>query len=393
MSKQGHECIFLTSEEMAAYFHQLDFRVIYSDTHAVEMKRGNQNRLPYREQIADSEYLFEAVEEEINLIQRLEIDLLVVDAFIAVPIAASVAEIPWVSHLLGPTWLKGGCEFFSNADTTYENRQISHVAEQFGVQNIRSDWPQILYSPYLNIASGLEEFLVPEDSVSQIPPKTVFMGGLGCGRNTSPYGVVEEFDPGLLASPSAFVSLGTLHGDPDLYNLLVEAIEDSNLFNILITTGFLDLTSVPRIHQKNIYVRHFMPAESILPQVDIAVIHGGFNSIMDCLFWGVPMVVVPANRGSDQPANGRMVENLGAGQLVDWPYSAKCLARSIDSVLQDKQYREKCGEISRRLRNFPGSSIVLNNIKSVLNNVSVHDCWLNAAIFVLLYLFLNNLCA
>ena len=159
LATQGHYCKFLSSPDMEFYFKQIDFDVFYTHTHDIQMKRTSSKRKPYRKQIANFDYLTKAVKKEIDVIKSLQIDLLFVDAFISVPISANLTKIPWISHLLGPTWLEGGTPFFANNDTTEECQQILKVVKQFGIPNISTNWPSILYSPYLNFVSGLKQFM------------------------------------------------------------------------------------------------------------------------------------------------------------------------------------------------------------------------------------------
>jgi len=371
LTAQGHNCYFLSSLAMEFYFKQIDLNVVYSHTHNIQMERNSPKKKPYRKQIADFVYLTKAVEKEIELIKSLQIDLLFVDAFISVPISANLTKIPWISHLPGPTWLEGGTPFFAYADTTDESLQILKVLEHFNVTDVDSEWPSILYSPYLNLVSGIREFSKDDCyGIDKIKNRIQFIGGLSCGQNITPFKDIDFFTPSILITPSAFASLGTLNGNTELYEIICRAVKKSILSSTLVTTGIVSpqilretLSSSPRINFKR-----FVPSEKILPHVDVAIIHGGYNSILECLYHGVPMLIIPANRGSDQIANGLNVALLGAGLLVDWPYESNDVARKIDILLTDNKYRMTCKNISKLLNNIDGEHIVQDKIVEVMIN-------------------------
>jgi UDP:flavonoid glycosyltransferase YjiC (YdhE family) len=52
----------------------------------------------------------------------------------------------------------------------------------------------------------------------------------------------------------------------------------------------------------------------VLRRTALFVTHGGFNSVHEALWFGVPMVVVP--QGHDQPWIARRLADLGAGLLL-----------------------------------------------------------------------------
>lgn len=371
LASQGHCCYFLSSHDMEFYFRQTDLIVLYSQTHDVQMKRNSPKRKPYRKQITDFNYLTKAVEKEIKLIQYLKIDLLFVDAFISVPISANIANIPWISHLLGPTWLEGGTPFFANADTTEESEQLLRVIEYFNVLNVSHEWPSILYSPYLNLVSGIKQF-VSEDNygIKKNKAHIVFIGGICCGENISPFKEVEISKPVQFMSPSAFASLGTLNGDVSLYRLICRALKKSSLAKTIIATGLVSPQALRESFSSSseMVFKRFVPSEKILPHVEVAIIHGGYNSVLECIYHGVPMLIVPANRGSDQIANGLMVESLEVGLMADWPYKICDISRKIEILLKDSKYKRACQNIKKLLHSVDGKKIVRDKIDEIMKH-------------------------
>lgn len=57
----------------------------------------------------------------------------------------------------------------------------------------------------------------------------------------------------------------------------------------------------------NVIVFESVPQVDLLQKCDIMVTHGGMNSITECVFCGVPMLVYPLSRNWDQPGNSARV--------------------------------------------------------------------------------------
>jgi len=100
---------------------------------------------------------------------------------------------------------------------------------------------------------------------------------------------------------------------------------------------------------QSVTILHWAPQMEILQEASVAVIHGGFGTVKECIFHGVPMVVLPLGR--DQPWNARLVEQrkLGiSGRLKD--VSESHLIDLITHVLNDPAIRENIGNMQRYFR-------------------------------------------
>jgi zeaxanthin glucosyltransferase len=59
----------------------------------------------------------------------------------------------------------------------------------------------------------------------------------------------------------------------------------------------------------------YIPMLQLLERASVLVSHGGFNSVTEALYFGVPMLVAPID--GDQPVNGNIVQTSGAGIAID----------------------------------------------------------------------------
>jgi len=88
----------------------------------------------------------------------------------------------------------------------------------------------------------------------------------------------------------------------------------------------------------NVLVRPEVPQLEVLRRASLMVTHGGFNSVKECIFYGVPMVVLPMFY--DQPGNAARVVHHGLGVMGSFARaSASGLGRWMDRVMGDPRYK------------------------------------------------------
>jgi MGT family glycosyltransferase len=148
-----------------------------------------------------------------------------------------------------------------------------------------------------------------------------------------------------------YLSLGSLgSADVDLMRRLVEVLSQTD-HRVVVSKGpqhqMFDLAD-------NMVGAEFLPQPSILPQVDVAITHGGNNTVTECLHFGKPMVILPLFW--DQYDNAQRMEELGwAVRLPTYTFEEHQLLRAIDRLAGDVRLREELGRLSRRLQATPGT--------------------------------------
>lgn len=103
------------------------------------------------------------------------------------------------------------------------------------------------------------------------------------------------------------------------------------------------------LNASNMIGENYVPQTFILPRCDLAIIHGGNNSINECLYYGVPTIVMPVF--FDQFDNAQRIEDLGLGKKM-MPYSCSKidLLGAINDVLSDRSLQNKCRAISNEMK-------------------------------------------
>jgi MGT family glycosyltransferase len=88
----------------------------------------------------------------------------------------------------------------------------------------------------------------------------------------------------------------------------------------------------------NLLIRKQVPQLALLAKAAVMVTHGGLNSIMECIHFEVPMVIVPAMR--DQPGNAARARYHGIGLIARMSsISAGKLITLITSAMESREIR------------------------------------------------------
>ncbi|MCY4032757.1 MAG: glycosyltransferase [Hyphomicrobiales bacterium] len=171
----------------------------------------------------------------------------------------------------------------------------------------------------------------------------------GCVRQDAPYSIpkfAKNNDGALL-----YISFGSLGaGDTELLKRLITLIGKTD-YRALVNVGdYKDAyTDVPG----NVIIESWYPQPSVIPQVDVAIHHGGNNSFTECLYFGKPAIIMPyVWDGHD---NAMRVQETGHGfrsERYDW--SDEEMLKKIESCLNDKEMAKRLQSISKHMQSQNG---------------------------------------
>ena len=98
---------------------------------------------------------------------------------------------------------------------------------------------------------------------------------------------------------------------------------------------------------ENCWGENMVCQTSVLPLVDLAIIHGGNNSLCETFYFGKPMIVMPIF--GDQIDNAQRVHELGFGiRLNPFHCTKEQLNDSIEKLFNDVFLNEKLNKIAER---------------------------------------------
>jgi len=151
----------------------------------------------------------------------------------------------------------------------------------------------------------------------------------------------ERIDP---SRPLVYASMGTLqNGVLRTFRMMAEACAALDLQLVISLGGGQNPALLADLPGDPVVVG-YAPQLDLIRQSSLTISHGGLNTALESLAWGVPMVVLPVTY--DQPGVGARVEWSGVGKSI--PVGRLTIDRLRDAVrlvLRDPAYRERVGRL------------------------------------------------
>lgn len=236
-----------------------------------------------------------------------------------------------------------------------QERRMLHLFRE----NFSSDFPAIR-----DIIRNVSVVFVNTNEMFDISrpysSKFVYVGMIGADKlknSTLPKNLDDYFKKG--KSGSVFVSFGTVtpfmvlptRVQLSIYN----AIQKLQDYHFVIKTTPDDTTTTQLFaNMPNVDFVNWVPQAAILdhPNLKLFVSHGGMNSVLETMYHGVPMVIMPVF--TDQFRNGKNVERRGAGKMIlRHTVVNETFFDTINDVLTDEQYAKNAKRISKLMKNRP----------------------------------------
>ena len=153
--------------------------------------------------------------------------------------------------------------------------------------------------------------------------------------------------------PTLYISLGTVfNNQADFFNLCFSAFGESPWQVVLSYGKRIDPLTLHAVPQ-NFLLSAYVPQLEVLSRTDIFVTHGGMNSTMESLYYGVPMIVIP--QMIEQALTARRVEELGLGISLDRDtVTVETLQEAVTRVSSDPVFRERTQAMQQEVRNAGG---------------------------------------
>lgn len=214
-----------------------------------------------------------------------------------------------------------------------------------------------------SVAFGLRPRRRAEDCFSPTAQLAQCVGGLDFPRTELPdtfhylgpfrgeeEGVFDLADDG---RPLVFCSFGTLQGSRgDLFRKVAAACASLDLRLLVAHGGRLDPDHARDLPGDPV-VKDFVPQRAVLRRASLAITHAGFNTVLDALSYGVPMVAIPL--AFEQPATAARLERAGVARIVTPRKATPArLGNAIEAALGDRQFRERAASIQAEITSAGG---------------------------------------
>jgi MGT family glycosyltransferase len=110
-----------------------------------------------------------------------------------------------------------------------------------------------------------------------------------------------------------------------------------------------------------------VPQLAVLQHASVFITHGGMNSTMEALWFGVPPVVAP--QGGDQPLVAERVAALGLGRALDpGNVSGPVLREVVEEVVADATVRMQIASMQREMRDAGGAARAARAIHALVES-------------------------
>lgn len=161
--------------------------------------------------------------------------------------------------------------------------------------------------------------------------------------------------------PLVYISLGTLVNDRLTFYRACLAATANQPWQVVLSLGEQvapeELGPLPA----NVIVRPFVPQLAILQRASVFLTHGGTNSVMESLYYRVPMVVAP--RTPEHTIAGRRVAELGLGLSIETAEpDGEELRTALTRVLHDRTISSNLARMSESIQRAGGSSLAATAI-------------------------------
>ena len=205
---------------------------------------------------------------------------------------------------------------------------------------------QLDLSPHAVLSFSSRRLALSATPEGEVPDCVTFVGPALEGERAPvefPWG---ELSPTL---PRLFLSMGTVNAERarSLYHRIIEALRDVPI-QVIASAPEGALADAPA----HWISRPRVPQLQVLAEVDAVFCHGGHNTTVEALAYGLPLVIAPIR--DDQPVIAEQVKAVGAGIRVHFTRARpRQLREAVLAVLSDTRYREAAGLVRAEFMGAP----------------------------------------
>jgi MGT family glycosyltransferase len=230
---------------------------------------------------------------------------------------------------------------------------IRRHAERLGRQDIR--FADETWSTLCQITQCIRGLDFPRQ---QLPANFHYVGPI---RGPEPPLDIDLPDDG---RPLLFCSLGTLQGSrARIFRAVAKAAAELDVTLLIAHGGMLGEREIARLPGRPL-VHSYVAQRAVLARSALAITHCGFNTVLDALGHGVPMVGLPIT--FEQPATAARLERVGAGEVLHRRRTALRIAKGIGQVLENSSYKARAAELATEIAGAGGVTRAADLIEQAL---------------------------
>ena len=129
--------------------------------------------------------------------------------------------------------------------------------------------------------------------------------------------------------------------------------EGEQPWQVILATGTSNVATLGPVPE-NFLVRPSVPQLEVLQQTTVFLTHGGMNSVMEALWYGVPLVVIP--QMTEQVITAHRVEELGLGLALEKPaVTVASLQETVRRVTSNQEMHTRVQQMQETIRQMGGA--------------------------------------
>jgi MGT family glycosyltransferase len=174
------------------------------------------------------------------------------------------------------------------------------------------------------------------------------------GPSLSERAFYGKWSPPREAKNVVLISLGTvMNAQVDYFRACIDALGHLDIYVVMTVGAGTDIEKLGEI-PPNFEIHPFISHLDVLPHATAFIGHGGMNSTMESLYYGVPMLLAPQD-GHQRLISQRVAE-LGLGTLLTAQSQTQTdLAEALLTLLDDKQLIGRVRAVGAEMRKTSGA--------------------------------------
>lgn len=354
LSKRGHTVYYFIGESFADAIKKAGgIPVILAGT-----SRTPHTTPPGDKEIALLPFLMarespRVVPEIVEQLKSIQPDCIVFNTMLlSVRLAARILQIPTVGFRPFHSAREQQKKMETFTDPNFKS--LADAAHQ-AIKSVTTSYqlPDLTLSEVFSEVPGLTLVFLPKAfqvDAAQFDERFLFVGPSFIEPPPMAWPVASNNDTPVI---KVYISLGTLrNNEPDFYRMCFRAFAAQEWSVVMSVGDQIDLSALAPIPD-NFVVKPSIPQTALLPQVDVFVTHGGLNSTMESLYYGVPLVVLPSIQ--EQVRTAERVKDLHLGLVPDRTnFTAEALREAVTTVFESESIKQAIEKIKDSIRSAGG---------------------------------------
>lgn len=161
----------------------------------------------------------------------------------------------------------------------------------------------------------------------------------------------------------------SFEGSRQSFQAVIDCIARRPEWQLILTTGSLNVAEFSGVPENALLVKA-APQLEVLKRASIMIGHGGFNSVKECIYFGVPMILFPVIRDHPAIAARAVYHGLGVrGELRE--ASVEQIDEMINRV-DGSTFRTRIGAMAKIFRADEAASPSVKVIEEVIATIPVN---------------------